>query len=86
MIIPLKLKIVVNASKESRKTPIAFLTLSPAILNSFSNWAPQGPLAPNESLGNLNATVKSPFKSSMLRILQILKWKESNDDGDDDEM
>ena len=85
MIILLKLKIVGNASKKSRKTPIAFLTLTPAIFNSFSNWAPQGPLAPNESLSNLNATVKSPFKRSMLRILQILKWKESNDD-DDDEM
>ena len=85
MIILLKLMTVVKASKESRKTSLAFLTLLPAIFNSFSNWAPQGPLAPNESLGNWNSTVKSTLNWSMLRILQILKWKESNDD-DDDEM
>lgn len=46
----------------------------------------QGPLAPNESLGNWNSTVKSMLNWSMLSILQILKWKESNDDDDDYEM
>ena len=35
-----ELIIVINASKESRRAQIVFLWFSPAMLNSFSTWAP----------------------------------------------